>query len=658
MSHPSGVALNIQLALPQVSVFAPGISGNVQAEGIVTGPRDDLALSARVTGDIQAPKIPSGPFSLTLTAQHLPGNPVGTLTGSGALENAPLRVDAAFTRNPEGAATLKINTLLWRSLSAQADLALAAGAQVPTGTAQFKLGSLSDFQVFSPIPLRGSVAGDFAYAQGAAIKLNLEARNLLVAPQLGAVNATVHATGPINALAVQLQGTVAALMGAPARLAVAGVTNLNARSANISAFSAAWRGLDAVMQGPAQISTQPGIAVQHLMLGVGGGRIGLDGVLTPRLNAALGVQDLPVSLAKIFAPSVNASGTLSATAQLAGSLQAPSGRLTLDARGIKLQAGPAAALPPVDLSGSATLSPSSAQMQAKLSAGPNIALNAAGQVPLRMDGALNLHVTGRTDLRLLDPILASGGTAVRGVVTADVMVSGTPAAPRAEGSALLADGSVENIGSGLNLTRISARVQATGPRIELQNFQAGAGKGSITGHGAVDLAASGMPVDFALDAKNATPVSSDIVTEQLDAALTLTGTLRGRMALGGTIKINSANINIPKSLPPNIANLPIVIAGTPPPPPPTPPPPVALDLRMSADNQIFVRGDGLFAELGGHLRITGTAAAPDPEGGFDLIRGNFSLAGTNLQFTRGTVSFTGDGFMPSLDLEATTTTAE
>jgi translocation and assembly module TamB len=80
---------------------------------------------------------------------------------------------------------------------------------------------------------------------------------------------------------------------------------------------------------------------------------------------------------------------------------------------------------------------------------------------------------------------------------------------------------------------------------------------------------------------------------------------------------------------------------------------VRLDLTIRATNRIFVRGDGLFAELGGKLTISGTAADPDPEGGFTLIRGDFSLAGRNLQFTQGTVGFNGGGFIPTLDLEAT-----
>ena len=60
----------------------------------------------------------------------------------------------------------------------------------------------------------------------------------------------------------------------------------------------------------------------------------------------------------------------------------------------------------------------------------------------------------------------------------------------------------------------------------------------------------------------------------------------------------------------------------------------------------------------GELHIGGTADRPEPEGGFELIRGNVSLAGKTLQFTQGRVGFNGAGFMPTLDLEATTVTTE
>ncbi len=47
------------------------------------------------------------------------------------------------------------------------------------------------------------------------------------------------------------------------------------------------------------------------------------------------------------------------------------------------------------------------------------------------------------------------------------------------------------------------------------------------------------------------------------------------------------------------------------------------ELEVSAPNQVFVRGRGLDAELGGTLRLTGTTRDIVPSGAFNLIRGRW-----------------------------------
>jgi translocation and assembly module TamB len=482
------------------------------------------------------------------------------------------------------------------------------------------------------------------------------ARNLVAVPSLGAINGTVNANGPVTALAVKISAAAAKLFAAPARIAAAGVLNLDARSATIATLAASWRRINAKLLAPAFIE-MAGAKVHHLALAVNGGTINLDGALFPRLNATLGLSHLPASLADVFAPGLNATGTLDAAAALTGTAQAPGGKITLAARDIRLHSGPAAALPAANFSAAIQLAGKTADVNASLTLGADARLAADGLVPLSAGGPLSVHLTGSTNLTLLDPILAAGGNSIRGVVTPDLTITGTTAAPLANGTVKLAGGSVQNVGAGLNLTGISANVSAAGRLVTVQKFTAAAGAGTITGHGTLDLGGEKMPVDLAIGASNATPVSSDLLTENLDAALTLKGELQGAMALGGTINILAANINIPKSLPPSVADLTIINRGAAPPPAPPAPPNVALDLTLQAKNKIFLRGDGLFAELGGKLRITGTAANPDPEGGFLLRRGSYALAGKTLQFTSGTISFNGDGFIPSLDLEATTTTS-
>jgi translocation and assembly module TamB len=81
-----------------------------------------------------------------------------------------------------------------------------------------------------------------------------------------------------------------------------------------------------------------------------------------------------------------------------------------------------------------------------------------------------------------------------------------------------------------------------------------------------------------------------------------------------------------------------------------------MNVTVTAPEQIFVRGRGLDAELGGKVVLNGTLADLQPVGGFELRRGTFSLAGQTLNFSKGEVSFVGDGITdPSLDFVANAT---
>jgi translocation and assembly module TamB len=111
-----------------------------------------------------------------------------------------------------------------------------------------------------------------------------------------------------------------------------------------------------------------------------------------------------------------------------------------------------------------------------------------------------------------------------------------------------------------------------------------------------------------------------------------------------------------------VAVLPVRRPGDKPPPVAAVAAPVAvvrLAVVVDAPNNIFVRGHGLDAELAGTLNVAGTAASPAVSGGFQMRRGDFSLAGTTLNFSKGDVSFNGTGIGgkidPTLNFEADST---
>ncbi|MFN7223942.1 MAG: translocation/assembly module TamB domain-containing protein [Paracoccaceae bacterium] len=70
--------------------------------------------------------------------------------------------------------------------------------------------------------------------------------------------------------------------------------------------------------------------------------------------------------------------------------------------------------------------------------------------------------------------------------------------------------------------------------------------------------------------------------------------------------------------------------------------PFGLDVELSAPNQLFVRGRGLDAELGGTVRLTGTTDAVVPSGAFNLIRGRLDILGRRLTLTEAMLQLGGD----------------
>ncbi|MBU2867084.1 translocation/assembly module TamB domain-containing protein [Pacificibacter marinus] len=82
---------------------------------------------------------------------------------------------------------------------------------------------------------------------------------------------------------------------------------------------------------------------------------------------------------------------------------------------------------------------------------------------------------------------------------------------------------------------------------------------------------------------------------------------------------------------------------------------IALDITVNAANQVYIRGRGLDAELGGKLRLIGTTDNIIPVGQFSLVRGRLNLLGKRIEMEEGQLALQGD-FDPSFSLVAATTT--
>ena len=71
-------------------------------------------------------------------------------------------------------------------------------------------------------------------------------------------------------------------------------------------------------------------------------------------------------------------------------------------------------------------------------------------------------------------------------------------------------------------------------------------------------------------------------------------------------------------------------------------PNITFDLTIAANQQAFIRGRGLDAELQGNLRITGTGEKPKYTGQFETKRGSFEIFNKKFDLEKGEVTLAND----------------
>jgi translocation and assembly module TamB len=673
---------NAEVALSDLSVLAPQLAGALSVKAHAAGPVDDFAAHAELSGHVAARGTDSGALTATLDATGLPNAPAATLTAQGSLIGAPVDLSLAAKRT-DGALSVTIDRATWKSLTAGGSISLPTGSTVPQGQLHLAMTRLEDLAPLVGQKIAGSLTAALdANAQRA--KLDVDARGaglqgtanaghavLAMTVTQPATHPVVDATlaidgfaasgvagsakmqvrGPQDALAIRVDANLPALQGSAASLSGAATIDASGQTATLSALQAAWKGETLRLLGPARIGFAGGVSVDRLRMGLRQAVLDVSGKVSPTLDLTASLRNLPADIVTVFAPDLAADGTLRADARLTGPTAKPSGTVSLAATGLRMRSGPGRSLPAASVTAKAALAGGTADMDAAVTAGTT-RITVTGRAPTGA-GPLALRVGGALDLVLLDPILSANAQRVRGRVALDATVGGTVAAPALSGTVRLSDGEVQDFAQGLHLTAMTAVLRAQGDSVRIEQFHATAGPGTITAGGTIGVLAPEIPIDVTLTARGARPLSSDLLTAQMNADLTLRGQALGALTIGGTVLIQRADIRIPERLPTSVPVLNVRLPNQKPPPPPAPAPDIAMNVTVNAPEQIFVRGRGLDAELGGQVHLQGTLANLQPSGGFHLRRGTFSLAGQTLTFSKGEVGFAGDGLTdPSLDFVA------
>lgn len=678
-----------QAQLDDVSALAETSSGKLAIQGSLTGALDDFTLEAKLNGDLAGQGYPGGPINANLHLQHLPHAADGRINLAGELIGSPIDIRLAVNRPSDNIMRLDIDQAGWKSAHASGGLILAWDNSPPTGKIEMKISRLADFRPLLGQPLSGSADATLELgARGGRpqAKLWLDARNtglegaamvdsskltlavsdpiaqakldgLLTLKGINAdkVNgsAQLKLEGPTDNLRLGLSATSPNLNGSAAQLRATAQLDVAAGALALSSMQASWRQRTVRLLAPAKVAFAEGLSVDRLRLGLQQAELEIAGKFTPELALTAELQT-PAELLSQFAPELAMSGTLHADAKLHGSLARPAGLIRFEADKLLMKQGAGRALPPAGIVATASLHGEAADLDAKLSAGNDTRVRIAGQVPITQTALFDLQGEAALDLKRLNPILAAGGRRTRGQLLANAKLAGTWLAPTLTATAQLNGGEWQDDVTGVGIKDITAELEADNGTLRVVKLQSRAGAGTIAAAGSVGLSSAGLPVDLTITARNAKPLASDRLTVNLDADLSLRGLAAEQLNIGGRIRINRADIRIPERLPSSIAVLKLNNPSARPLPPETNSD-IALNLTIDAPREIFVRGRGLDAELGGTVHIAGTLKELRPDGAFSLRRGEFSLAGQTLVFSRGEVGFdSGSLTNPSLNFVATT----
>ena len=340
-----------------------------------------------------------------------------------------------------------------------------------------------------------------------------------------------------------------------------------------------------------------------------------------------------------------------------GSIAGTERRLTLDARLANLALLAPGFQGPLTLTGTAL-------QDARGTYTLDLAGRGPGQVDARVTGQvagdfrsadLAIRGTGRAELAnlFIAPRAASGALGY------DLVLRGAFALRALSGRITLSEGRVTDPGLGLSLNDLAAIATLQDGALRLSATSGLSSGGRIRIDGPVGLTAP-YPADLAITLDALRLYDPELYEARVSGALSLTGGLRAGPLLSGRLQLAEAEVRVPASgfssaaalLDIRHRNEPQAVQATrrhagllqtgaggaaqgdaar----------PVALDLTIAAPNQLFVRGRGIDAELGGALRLTGTTANVIPSGGFTLIRGRLDILGKRLVLSRADLSLEG-----------------
>lgn len=322
---------------------------------------------------------------------------------------------------------------------------------------------------------------------------------------------------------------------------------------------------------------------------------------------------------------------------------------------------------PVTATGTAALTPAGATVDAQVTGPGGLTARVSG--PLG-GAATDLSLTGEAPLALANAYL--GERRLEGPASFDLRLAGPPSLEALSGTvsvegARLADPALREAVTGITGTATLAGGTAT---LSLEGDLGLGGRIAVTGPVAL---APPFEADLTVTGTDLVIRDPALYEAIADARLSVTGPLAGGALISGVVDIASVEGRVPTTGVGALGEIPPIFHIE-----PSVPvratlaragltatgeeaaaedgggaEPYRLDVLLRAPDEVFIRGRGLDAELGGELRLTGTTADIVPIGQFALLRGRLDLLGQRFELTEGSATLQGS-FDPYVRLVAET----
>lgn len=698
------VDADLKGSFADISLLSKDAKGSVDFALTAKGARTAPDISLTVTSDrIEAAAREITGLSLTATGKIDPANPAANVKLSGNVAGQPLQGSAVLA-TADGRREIKGLSLSLGDNKLSGDLVLDQDF-APLGTVTIDMPDIGPLAALALEKAEGDLRGKINFTRsgdvpqatvevGTAslkrgdlaasdVSVKADILNYMKAPAIsGTIKAKSVTSGKtvISGISVDLKrdgewtgfsggATVADIPAkAAGRVKLAGGTT----TIELVSGEATMRGIKAVIARPTTVSISGGTTtLDKLALNLGGGTATVSGTAGSALNLNATLANVPASLANSFSPGLGAAGSMSGTVKVSGAAANPTVGYDLKVAGAATSQTTGAGFGAMNIGSTGTFAAGKLTFQSTIGDGAGLALKGGGTVVTNAPVALDLNFAGPVPFSFLTRTLAAQGMALTGSADVNVQLRGPATSPviggsvRASGARLL----IAQSGIAINDINLDVGIAAGVARINRLTGALSTG-GSLTASGTVGTnAAQGFPADIAIKLSDGRYTDGRVVTANLGGDIAIKGPLVSAPVLSGTINLARTVISIPEKFPGALTavdvkhkNAPKAVvaqqdAMRPPAKASGGSGALMLDVTVNAPNQIFVQGRGLDAELGGSLRLSGSSASPQAVGEFTLRRGRLSILGKRLNFTRGSVGFSGS-LVPTINFAAETTAGD